>query len=69
MALVEREIMQKLNLKGFPGFPTMLNLPTNFSYEGIPYSQLLVTDLLGSSLSWYSKTKTLSLAQIFNIGI
>ena len=69
MAQVEREIMQKLNQKGFVGFPFLFSLPTNFSYEGIPYQQLLVTDLIGSSLSWYSKTKPLSLIQVYNIGI
>lgn len=62
MAQTEREILTKLNQKGYIGVPTMLNLPTNFVYEGIPYQQLLVTDLIGSSLSWYSKSKPLSLA-------
>ena len=66
---MEREIISKTNQKGFIGFPTLLNLPQAFTFESIPATQLVVTDLLGSSLSWFSKQKALTLAQVHNIGI
>ena len=66
MAQVEKDIMQRLNYKGYKGFPTLIT-----RYNLGPYAEEdnLVTDLIGSSLSWFNKNKQLSLAQVYNIGI
>jgi hypothetical protein len=57
MAEIEREIITKTNKKGFVGFPTIFNFPKSCTlpFDGVTYEQLVVTDLIGSSLSWFSK--------------
>ena len=69
MAELERDIIRKANKKAFVGFPTLYTFPVNPQFEGVTDESLVVTDLLGSSLSWFSKQKPLSPAQVFNIGI
>ncbi|CDW75772.1 ck1 family protein kinase [Stylonychia lemnae] len=70
MAEVERDIMNLLNSSEFIGFPRIYNMKClSQEYQTIPQEQLLVTDLLGSSLSWYSKQKHFTLSQVYNIGI
>jgi len=57
MAEIERDIISRTNKKNFTGFPTLFNIPkaSLLPFEGVTHEQLLVTDLLGSSLSWFSK--------------
>lgn len=71
MAEIEREIIGKTNKQCFTGFPTLYPCPNNCSlpFEGVTHEQLVVTDLLGSSLSWFSKQKPLTIAQVYNVGI
>jgi hypothetical protein len=70
MAEVEREIIGKTNKGGFAGFPTLFNFHlASTPFEGITPEQLVITDLLGSSLSWFSKQKPLTVAQVYNVGI
>lgn len=66
MAQVEREIMQRLNIKGYKGFPTLLD---KFNAGIYSDEDNLITDLIGNSLSWFNKTKPLTLSQIYNVGI
>ena len=71
MAEIERDIIGKTNKKGFTGFPTLFNFPATKSlpFEGVTSEQLVVTDLIGSSLSWFSKQKPMTIMQVYNIGI
>ena len=70
MAEVERDIIGKANKKGFTGFPTLYNYrPATPLEDGVTQEQLLVTDLIGSSLSWFSKQQPLTIVQVYNIGI
>jgi hypothetical protein len=57
MAELERELIARTNKKGFVGYPTLFMFPRNqmVPFEGVTYDQLLITDLIGSSLSWFSK--------------
>lgn len=48
--------MIKLTHSNFMGFPGIYNMnPVNPEFKEIPQEQLIITDLLGSSLSWYSR--------------
>eukprot|EP00347_Sterkiella_histriomuscorum_P000150 403376979 len=70
MAQVEREIMIKLTMSNYIGFPCIYNMNSvNPEFKEIPQEQILITDLLGSSLSWYSRTKPLTVVQVYNVGI
>ncbi len=59
MAEIERDIIGRTNKQGYLGFPTLYNFPMQV-LEGVPPESLVVTDLIGSSLSWFSKQKPLS---------
>jgi hypothetical protein len=50
-------LIARTNKKGFVGYPTLFMFPRNqmVPFEGVTYDQLLITDLIGSSLSWFSK--------------
>jgi hypothetical protein len=52
MAELEREIIYRTNKKGFIGFPTLYTFQTS-NFPGVNHEQLLITDLIGSSLSWF----------------
>ena len=71
MAELERELINRTNKKGFTGFPTLYNFASAYTvpFEGVTHDQLLITDLIGSSLSWFSKSKPLTIAQVYNVGI
>ena len=72
MACLERELIEMANKKGFVGFPTPYNFPLTCTVPfdgGVTHEQLLITDLIGSSLSWFSKSKPLTIVQVYNIGI
>jgi hypothetical protein len=72
MAELERELIGRTNKKGFVGFPTLYCFPKTqmVPFEGgITHDQLLITDLIGSSLSWFSKQKPLTICQVYNVGI
>lgn len=68
MAKIERDIIGSTNKRGFVGFPTLYNFQLTDStlgqlqeyFTGTIPEQLVVTDLLGSSLSWFSKQKPLT---------
>ena len=64
MAELERELIARTNKKGFVGYPTIYVFPRNqlVPFEGVTYDQLLITDLIGSSLSWFSKQKPLTMS-------
>lgn len=59
MALMEKEIIHKLNQKGFKGFPTIVNKCNAGIYSD---DDTMITDLIGSSLSWFNKNKPLTLS-------
>ena len=64
MAELEREIIGRTNKKGFTGFPTLYNFPYTQTVPfdgGVTHDQLLITDLIGSSLSWFQKSKPLTI--------
>ena len=71
MAEIERDIISRTNKKNFTGFPTLFSVPKTsiLPLEGVTHEQLLLTDLLGSSLSWFSTQKPLTTSQVYNVGI
>ena len=66
MAEAEVEIIYKLNEKELKGFPTLYS-----TYQSGLFQQQtsIVTDLIGNSLSYFSKTKPLTVPEVYNIGI
>jgi hypothetical protein len=66
MAELERDLISRCNKRGFQGFPTLYTFPPTpliaHPFEGITHNQLLITDLIGSSLTWFSKSKPLTIA-------
>jgi hypothetical protein len=71
MAELEREIIAKTNKKGFIVYHTLYTFPSssNLPFDDVTHEQLLITDLLGSSLSFFSKTKSLTIAQVYTVGV
>ena len=63
MAELERELISRTNKKGFTGFPTQYIFSPTYTvpFDGVTHDQLLITDLIGSSLSWFSKSKPLTI--------